>query len=94
LASHRCRREVVDFSCKVVDVREGRDVFFLALRKSGRWGDGEMGRWGDGEMGRWGDGEMGRWGDGEIKKYLVMIEDGTFFYTELNGFYIISCPDD
>ncbi|NES74018.1 MAG: hypothetical protein F6K24_56955, partial [Okeania sp. SIO2D1] len=46
------------------------------------WGDGEMGGWGDGEMGRWGDGEMGRWGDGEIEKYLVMVEDGTFFYTE------------
>ncbi|NES75392.1 MULTISPECIES: hypothetical protein [unclassified Okeania] len=30
-------------------------------------------------MGRWGDGEMGRWGDGEIEKYLVMVEDGTFF---------------
>ncbi|WP_293159042.1 hypothetical protein [Okeania sp. SIO2C9] len=28
------------------------------------------------------------WGDGEIKKYLVMVEDGTFFYTELNGFDI------
>ncbi|NEQ72432.1 MAG: hypothetical protein F6K23_04695 [Okeania sp. SIO2C9] len=36
-------------------------------------------------MGRWGDGEMGGWGDGEIQKYLVMVEDGTFFYTELNG---------
>ncbi|NES65410.1 MAG: hypothetical protein F6K24_09175 [Okeania sp. SIO2D1] len=33
-------------------------------------------------MGRWGDGEMGRWGDGEIEKYLVMVEDGTFFYTK------------
>ncbi|GFZ99277.1 hypothetical protein CYANOKiyG1_10740 [Okeania sp. KiyG1] len=55
----------------------------------GRWGDGEMGRWGDGGMGRWGDEEMRRWGDGEIKKYLVMVEDGTFFYTELNGFDII-----
>ena len=29
---------------------------------------------------------MGGWGDGEIQKYLVMVEDGTFFYTELNGF--------
>ncbi|NEQ74350.1 MAG: hypothetical protein F6K23_15725 [Okeania sp. SIO2C9] len=50
-----------------------------------------MGRWGDGEMGRWGDGEMGRWGptpnpsqEGKIEKYLVMVEDGTFLYTELN----------
>ncbi|WP_161564711.1 hypothetical protein [Okeania hirsuta] len=32
---------------------------------------------------------MGRWGDGEMGKYLVMVEDGTFFYTELNGFDII-----
>ncbi|NES66100.1 MAG: hypothetical protein F6K24_12975 [Okeania sp. SIO2D1] len=32
---------------------------------------------------------MGGWGDGEIQKYLVMVEDGTFFYTELNGFDII-----
>ncbi|MDY7006021.1 MAG: hypothetical protein SWX82_19355, partial [Cyanobacteriota bacterium] len=39
--------------------------------------------WGDGEMGRWGDGEMGRWGDGEIDKYLVMVEDGTFFTDKL-----------
>ncbi|NEP86145.1 MAG: hypothetical protein F6K18_04545 [Okeania sp. SIO2C2] len=39
---------------------------------------------------RWGGGEMGRWGDGEIEKYLVMVEDGTFFYTELNGFDIIN----
>ncbi|NEO55987.1 MAG: hypothetical protein F6K54_24705 [Okeania sp. SIO3B5] len=31
---------------------------------------------------------MGRWGDGEMEKYLVMVEDGTFFYTELNGFDI------
>ncbi|RQH10894.1 hypothetical protein D5R40_04255 [Okeania hirsuta] len=31
---------------------------------------------------------MGRWGDGDIEKYLVMVEDGTFFYTELNGFDI------
>ncbi|NES69463.1 MAG: hypothetical protein F6K24_31680 [Okeania sp. SIO2D1] len=38
-----------------------------------------MWRWGDGGMGRWGNGEMGRWGDGEIEKYLVMVEDGTFF---------------
>ncbi|NEQ77026.1 MAG: hypothetical protein F6K23_30830 [Okeania sp. SIO2C9] len=42
-------------------------------------------------MGRWGDREVGRWGDGEptprpspslegnIEKYLVMVEDGTFF---------------
>ncbi|GGA54677.1 hypothetical protein [Okeania sp. KiyG1] len=30
-------------------------------------------------MGRWGD---GGWGDGG------MVEDGTFFYTELNGFDI------
>ncbi|GGA03051.1 hypothetical protein CYANOKiyG1_15170 [Okeania sp. KiyG1] len=36
-------------------------------------------------MGRWG---MGRWGDGEMEKYLVIVEDGTFFYTELNGFDI------
>ncbi|GFZ94252.1 hypothetical protein CYANOKiyG1_05020 [Okeania sp. KiyG1] len=56
----------------------------------GRWEDGEMGRWGDGEMGRWGDGRMGRWGDGEMEKYLVIVEDGTFFYTELNGFDIRS----
>ncbi|NEO56728.1 MAG: hypothetical protein F6K54_28820 [Okeania sp. SIO3B5] len=35
---------------------------------------------------------MGRWGDGEMEKYLVMVEDGTFFYTGLNGFDIISCP--
>ncbi|NET29947.1 hypothetical protein [Okeania sp. SIO1I7] len=48
-----------------------------------------------GEMGRWGDGEMGRWGptpspsqEGNIEKYLVMVEYGTFFYTELNGFDI------
>ncbi|WP_293157533.1 hypothetical protein [Okeania sp. SIO2C9] len=34
------------------------------------------------QEGRWGDGGMGRWGDGEIEKYLVMVEDGTFFYTE------------
>ena len=27
-------------------------------------------------------------GDREIEKYLVMVEDGTFFYTELNGFDI------
>ncbi|NEO55622.1 MAG: hypothetical protein F6K54_22650 [Okeania sp. SIO3B5] len=39
-------------------------------------------------MGRWGDGGMGGWGDGEIEKYLVMVEDGTFFDTELNGFDI------
>ncbi|MDY7006829.1 MAG: hypothetical protein SWX82_23625 [Cyanobacteriota bacterium] len=39
-------------------------------------------------MGRWGDGEMGGWGDGEMEKYLVMVEDGTFFYTGLNGFDI------
>ncbi|GGA37701.1 hypothetical protein CYANOKiyG1_55760 [Okeania sp. KiyG1] len=32
-----------------------------------------------------GDGEMG---DGEMEKYLVIVEDGTFFYTELNGFDI------
>ncbi|WP_293083480.1 hypothetical protein [Okeania sp. SIO3B5] len=38
-------------------------------------------------MGRWGDGEMGRWGDG---KYLVMVENETFFYIELNGFDIIN----
>ncbi|WP_293064646.1 hypothetical protein [Okeania sp. SIO2B3] len=25
--------------------------------------------------------ESGGWGDGEIKKDLVMVEDGTFFYT-------------
>ncbi|NEO55965.1 MAG: hypothetical protein F6K54_24590 [Okeania sp. SIO3B5] len=31
-----------------------------------------------------------RWGDGEMEKYLVMVEDGTFFYTELNGFDIKS----
>ncbi|NEP86399.1 MAG: hypothetical protein F6K18_05935 [Okeania sp. SIO2C2] len=37
---------------------------------------------------RWGDGGMGRWGDGEIEKYLAMVEDGKFFYTELNGFDI------
>ncbi|MDY7006036.1 MAG: hypothetical protein SWX82_19445 [Cyanobacteriota bacterium] len=30
-----------------------------------------------------------RWGDGEMEKYLVMVEDITFFYTELNGFNII-----
>jgi len=35
---------------------------------------------------------MGRWGDGEIETYLVMVEDGTFFYTELTGFDIISSP--
>ena len=43
---------------------------------------------------RWGAGE-GKWGsrgDGELEKYLVMVEDGTFFYTELNGFDIIPCP--
>ncbi|NER06929.1 MAG: hypothetical protein F6K17_32280, partial [Okeania sp. SIO3C4] len=34
------------------------------------------GVWGDGEMGRWGDRE--RFGNGAC--------DGTFFYTELNGF--------
>ena len=34
---------------------------------------------------------MGRHGDGEMEKYLVMIEDRTFFYTELNGFDIIGC---
>ncbi|WP_237395463.1 hypothetical protein, partial [Okeania sp. KiyG1] len=45
------------------------------------------GRLGDGDRGY---GDMGIWGDGEIKKYLVMVEDGTFFYTELNGFDIIS----
>ncbi|NET24363.1 hypothetical protein [Okeania sp. SIO1I7] len=46
-------------------------------------------------MGKWGDGGMGRWGptpnpsqEGNIEKYLVMVEDGTFFYTELNGFDI------
>ncbi|GGA31624.1 hypothetical protein [Okeania sp. KiyG1] len=33
-------------------------------------------------MGRWGDGEMGGWGMGDGG----MVEDGTFFYTELNGF--------
>nr|WP_293160384.1 hypothetical protein [Okeania sp. SIO2C9] len=27
-------------------------------------------------------------GDGELGRYLVMVEDGTFFYTELNGFDI------
>ncbi|WP_293114567.1 hypothetical protein [Okeania sp. SIO1I7] len=32
---------------------------------------------------------MGRWGDGEMRKYLVIVEDGTFFFTELNGFDII-----
>ncbi|NEP72337.1 MAG: hypothetical protein F6K25_09990 [Okeania sp. SIO2G4] len=32
------------------------------------------------------------WGDGEIEKYLVMVEDETFFYTELNGFEIRSNP--
>ncbi|NEP06465.1 MAG: hypothetical protein F6K25_08585 [Okeania sp. SIO2G4] len=31
----------------------------------------------------------GMWGDGEIEKYLVMVEDETFFYTELNGFDIM-----
>ncbi|MDY7005201.1 MAG: hypothetical protein SWX82_15010 [Cyanobacteriota bacterium] len=51
----------------------------------GRWGDGEMGGWGDGGMGRWGDGEMGRWGDGEIEKYLVMVEDGTFFTFDIRS---------
>ncbi|NES67107.1 MAG: hypothetical protein F6K24_18570 [Okeania sp. SIO2D1] len=57
-----------------------------------------MGRWRDGGMGGWGDGEMGRWGltpnpthprpsqEGKMGKYLVIVEDGTFFYTELNGF--------
>ncbi|WP_255502482.1 hypothetical protein [Okeania sp. KiyG1] len=30
----------------------------------------------------------GVWGDGAIEKYLVMVEDRTFFYTELNGFDI------
>ena len=35
---------------------------------------------------------VGEWGVGEIRKYLVMVEDGTFFYTELNGLDIIS-PD-
>ncbi|GGA41252.1 hypothetical protein [Okeania sp. KiyG1] len=44
-----------------------------------------MGGWGDGG---WGDGEMGRLGDGEIKKDVAMAENGTFFYTELNGFDI------
>ncbi|NEP90686.1 MAG: hypothetical protein F6K18_29870 [Okeania sp. SIO2C2] len=34
------------------------------------------------------NGEMGRWGDGDLQKYLVMVEDGTFFYTELNAFDI------
>jgi len=29
-----------------------------------------------------------RTGVGDIEKYLVMVEDGTFFYTELNGFDI------
>ncbi|WP_202223777.1 hypothetical protein [Okeania sp. KiyG1] len=36
--------------------------------------------------GRWVDGEMGRWEptpnpseEGNIEKYLVMVEDGTFF---------------
>ncbi|WP_293087290.1 hypothetical protein [Okeania sp. SIO3B5] len=43
-----------------------------------------MGRCWGGEMGRWGDREMGGWGDGEIEKYLVIVEDGIFFYTELN----------
>ncbi|NEQ72116.1 MAG: hypothetical protein F6K23_02905 [Okeania sp. SIO2C9] len=33
---------------------------------------------------RWKDGEMEGWGDGDIEKYLVMVEYGTFFYTELN----------
>ena len=28
------------------------------------------------------------WGNGKIEKYFVMVEDGTFFYTELNGFDI------
>ncbi|NEO53430.1 MAG: hypothetical protein F6K54_10255 [Okeania sp. SIO3B5] len=32
-----------------------------------------------------------RWGDGEMGKYLVMVEDRTFFYTELNGFDMILC---
>ncbi|WP_255502652.1 hypothetical protein [Okeania sp. KiyG1] len=35
-----------------------------------------MGGWGDGEMGGW---EDGGWGDGEMEKYLVIVEDGTFF---------------
>ncbi|WP_255502779.1 hypothetical protein [Okeania sp. KiyG1] len=39
-------------------------------------------------MKRWGDGEVGRLGDWEIGKYLVMVEDGTFFDTELNAFDI------
>ncbi|WP_255502693.1 hypothetical protein [Okeania sp. KiyG1] len=39
-------------------------------------------------MGRWGDGGMGGWGweptpnpseEGEMEKYLVIVEDGTFF---------------
>ncbi|NET27484.1 hypothetical protein [Okeania sp. SIO1I7] len=69
-----------------------------------------MGRWGDGNpplapprRGMWGDGGMGRWGptprpspsqEGNIEKYLVMVEDGTFLYAELNGFDIISCSDN
>ncbi|NEQ77958.1 MAG: hypothetical protein F6K23_36085 [Okeania sp. SIO2C9] len=50
-----------------------------------------MGGWGDGEMGRWGDGEPtpNPSQEGNIEKYLEMVEDGTFFYTELNGFDII-----
>ncbi|NET28568.1 hypothetical protein [Okeania sp. SIO1I7] len=41
------------------------------------------------------DGEMGRWGptpnssqEGNMGRYLVMVEDGTFFYIELSGFDI------
>ncbi|MDY7005129.1 MAG: hypothetical protein SWX82_14605 [Cyanobacteriota bacterium] len=30
-------------------------------------------------MAGWRDGGMAGWGDGEIEKYLVMVEDGTFF---------------
>ncbi|RQH17851.1 hypothetical protein D4Z78_16585 [Okeania hirsuta] len=39
--------------------------------------------------GVWEGRETERWGDEEMGKYLVMVEDGTFFYTELNGFDMI-----
>ncbi|WP_255502692.1 hypothetical protein [Okeania sp. KiyG1] len=37
-------------------------------------------------MGRWKARETERWGDEEMGKYLVVVEDRTFFYTELNRF--------
>ncbi|NER08713.1 MAG: hypothetical protein F6K17_42400 [Okeania sp. SIO3C4] len=43
----------------------------------------------------WGGRETQRWGDEEMGKYLVIVKDGTFFYTDrtyAESLYLVGAP--